>query len=281
MSRMQIISLQNPRIKAAAELHERKARRDTGHMLIEGYHELQLAWSSAVSLVTLFIVPAMLRDGEEKLLLDIDHRGVEIIEVPRQVLEKMAYRENPDAWLAVARIPKHGLDSLVLPDHPFIIIAENLEKPGNLGAILRSADAVGASAVLVCEGRTDVFNPNVVRASKGALFSMPVVECGNREALTWLHAHGISILAATPEGADRHWDADLTGAVAVAVGAEKEGLSEFWLSRADSRVVIPMQGRVNSLNVAQAATILGYEAWRQRQEAGVSQGAKRSVHAKV
>jgi TrmH family RNA methyltransferase len=231
---------------------------------------LQLAWQAGLTLSHLFICPPMIREGEEDLLCDMEAKGVDIVEVSRPVLEKMTYRENPDAWLAVARMPKRTLDSLNLGANPLVIIAENLEKPGNLGAILRSADAVGASAVLVCEGRTDVFNPNVVRASKGALFSMPVVECGNREAWTWLHAHGIKVLAATPEGASRHWETDLCGAVAVAVGAEKEGLSEFWLSRADARVVIPMQGRVNSLNVAQAATILAYEAWRQRQGAGCS-----------
>ncbi len=280
MSRMQISSLQNPRVKSAVDLHERKARRDSGQMLIEGFHELHLAWRSGVSLLTLFIVPAMIRDGEDSLLQDIEHKGVEVIEVTRMVLEKMTYRENPDAWLAVARIPKHSIDTLNLPENPFIIIAENLEKPGNLGAILRSADAAGASAVLVCEGRTDVFNPNVVRASKGALFSLPVVECGNRDALTWLHAHGIAIVAASTEGASQHWDVDMTGPVAVALGAEKEGLSEFWLSRADARAVIPMRGQVNSLNVAQAATIFAYEAWRQRQGKPV-QGAKRSVQAKV
>jgi TrmH family RNA methyltransferase len=264
MARMQITSLQNPRVKAAAELHERKSRRDTGLMLIEGYHELELAWRAAVDLVTLFIVPAMLREGEEKLLANIESSGAEVVEVSRQVLEKMTYREHPDAWLAIARSPRRSLDSLELGSKPLVIIAENLEKPGNLGAILRSADAVGASAVLVCEGRTDVFNPNVVRASKGALFSMPVVECHNREALEWLKTHGVAVLAATPEGSIPHWDLDLSGAVAVAVGAEKEGLSEFWLSRSDGRVAIPMEGRVNSLNVAQAATILAYEARRQR-----------------
>ena len=259
-----INSLQNPRVKFCVRLHDRRERRETGQMLVEGFHELSLAWQAGVRLQTLFFCPPLLRDGEAPLRAAIEAAGVESIEVSPEVLQKMTYREHPDAWLGVAHIPVTSLTTLDPGPLPLIILTENLEKPGNLGAILRSSDALGATAVLVCAGRTDVHNPNVVRASKGSLFTVPVVECSNADALAWLNLHRIPVLAATPEGTCRFWDADLRSGVAIALGAEKEGLSLFWMDAASLKVRIPLQGRVNSLNVAQAATLIGYEALRQR-----------------
>lgn len=269
--RPRITSAQNPRIKAALKLRERRDRRESGLMLVEGFHELSLAFDSGrLQIQTLFLCPELVRWGEEVLAERIAALDIEIIEVDAPVIEKLGYRENPDAWLAVARVPGFSLEDLdrsraAAPvGSDLFIVAENLEKPGNLGAILRSADAVGVSGILVCSGRTDVFNPNVVRASKGSLFTVPVVECTNHAAWEWLERKRIPVLAATPEGSASHWDADLKSPVAIAVGAEKEGLSAFWMERASLKVRIPMRGNVNSLNVAQATTLLLYEALRQR-----------------
>jgi len=147
-------------------------------------------------------------------------------------------------------------------------VAESVEKPGNLGAILRSADAAGADAVIVCDSATDLYNPNVVRASKGVLFQLPVVAASTAETFAWLAERGIRIVAATPAAKDSFWQTNLSGGVAIAVGTEKEGLSQMWLERAEVKVAIPMCGRANSLNVAQAATLLLYEALRQRMSRG-------------
>jgi TrmH family RNA methyltransferase len=147
---------------------------------------------------------------------------------------------------------------------PLILVAESVEKPGNLGAILRSADAAGVDALLVCDPRVDPWNPNVVRASRGAVFSVPVVECDNASALEWLKARGIRTVGATPSAQRRYVDVNLREAVAIVVGTEDEGLSEFWMSNVDLSVRIPMQGRVNSLNVSVSAALLLYEAVRQR-----------------
>ena len=261
---LRISSLQNPRIKATVRLRDRRGREESGLMLVEGYHELSLAFECGLRPRELYLCPEMVREGE-KLREDLEKEGAEIIEVTPAVMKKLAYRENPDGWVAVASTPRRTLQDLPLGSSPLLIIAEAVEKPGNLGAILRSADAAGADAVIVCDRATDAFNPNVVRASKGTIFQVPVVEAGSGETIDWLREKGIRLLAATPSAERPHWSADLTGGIAIAVGTEKEGLSRFFLDRADQSVIIPMRGRVNSLNVAQALTVLVYEALRQRQ----------------
>ncbi len=265
---LNISSLQNPRIKAAIRLRERRGRQNSGRMLVEGFDELSLAWECGLRPLELFICPELVRVEQAPLRLEMEQVGTEVIEVSRAVMAKLAYRENPDGWVAVAEIPARRLGDLRLGPSPLLVIAEALEKPGNLGAILRSADAAGADAVIVCDRTTDAYNPNVVRSSKGTVFQVPVVETGSAEAIAWLKEHGIRIVAATPAGEKAHWEADLRGGVAIAVGTEKEGLSALMLQEADLCVAIPMRGRVNSLNVAQALTVLVYEAQRQRQGSG-------------
>lgn len=259
-----ISSLQNPKVKAAVRLRERKGREETGLMLVEGYHELSLARACGLSPGELFFCPELVRPDELPLREALEGAGTEVLEVTSSVMRKLAYREHPDAWLAVAPMPRRQLADLVLPPAPLLVVAEAVEKPGNLGAILRSADAAGVDAVIVCDRRTDVFNPNVVRASKGTVFQVPVVEADSQATLAWLRERAIRIVAATPAAATAHWDADLGGGVAIAVGTEKEGLSAAWMQQADVAVAIPMRGRANSLNVAQALTLLVFEAVRQR-----------------
>jgi RNA methyltransferase, TrmH family len=255
---MDITSLQNPRVKYIVKLRDDKRQRKAdGLMLVEGANEIRLALSAGYQPQTVFSAPE-LAAGQ------IDIPDAETFTVSRAVFEKISYRENPDGWLAVFPIPSTSLEDLTSSDTPLVIIAESIEKPGNLGAILRTADAGGVDAVLVCDPRVDVWNPNVVRASRGALFSVPTVECENASALEWLKTRKIRVLAATPSADVIYSDVNLREPAAVAVGTEDEGLTEFWMSNADVRVRIPMQGQVNSLNVSVSTALIIYEAVRQR-----------------
>jgi len=226
-------------------------------MLVEGYDEIQLAVSAGHHPHTLLTAP-------EIALRQIDPFAAENLTVSRAVFEKMSYRDNPDGWLAIFPIPNTTLSDLKLSGVPLVIIAESVEKPGNLGAILRTADAVNVDALLVCDPRVDVWNPNVVRASRGTVFSIPVVECDNASALEWLKSRKMRVLAATPSANVTYSDVDLGQAVAVAVGTEDKGLTDFWMSNADVKVKIPMMGKVNSLNVSVSTALIVYEAVRQR-----------------
>jgi TrmH family RNA methyltransferase len=191
--------------------------------------------------------------------------GAELVEVSQPVFARMAYRENPDGWLAVLPAVRRGLDNFPPAAGPALfVVAEAIEKPGNLGALLRSADAAGVTGVIVCDPATDIYNPNVVRSSRGTLFTVPVAEGTAPETLAWLRARRISVVATSPQARLAYTDADLRGPVAIVVGAEDAGLSAAWLGQADLSLLIPMLGQVNSLNVATAATLLLYEARRQR-----------------
>lgn len=255
---MDITSLQNPRVKHIVKLRDdKRQRREDGLMLVEGYDEIQLALSAGHKPQTLLSAP-------ELTSRQMDEIKVESMTVSRAVFEKMSYRENPDGWLAIFPIPQTSLGDLTLSESPLVVVAESIEKPGNLGAILRTADAAHADALLICNPRVDVWNPNVVRASRGTLFSVPVVECDNASALGWLKARMIRILAATPSAETIYSEVNLREAIAIAVGTEDQGLTDFWMSNADVRVKIPMRGKVNSLNVSVSTALILYEAVRQR-----------------
>jgi len=255
---MDITSLQNPRIKQVVKLRERRTRDHEGLMLVEGIYEIETARQSGWQPRTIYVAPEL---SGKKLVRDAK---VELVTVTKSVFEKMSYRENPDGWLAVFPIPERTLSSLSLSKQPFIIAAESIGKPGNLGAILRTADAAGVDALLLCDPLTDLYNPNVVRASRGTVFTVPAVQTTSAQALSWLHERGIKILAATP-GADSPYDAfDMRQPIAIAVGTEDQGLSDFWLNNADANVRIPMVGVVNSLNVSISTAVIAYEVVRQR-----------------
>jgi TrmH family RNA methyltransferase len=227
-------------------------------MLVEGFDEIQLALSAGHKPQTLLSSPEL---ASRQLTLS----NTEILTVSRPVFEKMSYRDNPDGWLAVFPTPQTTLDSVsLLTKNPLIIVAESVEKPGNLGAILRTADAAHVDALLVCDPRVDVWNPNVVRASRGAIFSVSVIECDNASALDWLRAHKIKILAATPSADVVYSDVNLRESIAIAVGTEDEGLTDFWMDNADMKALIPMMGKINSLNVSVSTALIVYEAVRQR-----------------
>jgi len=258
---MDITSLQNPRIKHIVKLRDDKRQRKLdGLMLVEGWDEIQLALSAGHQPQTILSAPEL----TSRQMDAARAVNAESITVNRLVFEKMSYRENPDGWLAVFPIPLTSLDDLNPSVSPLLVVAESVEKPGNLGAILRTADAAGVDALLVCDPRVDIWNPNVVRASRGAVFSVDVVECDNTSALTWLKAHNIRILAAMPSADVEYSQVDLRDPVAIAVGTEDEGLTDFWISNADMKVRIPMLGKVNSLNVSVSTALIIYEAVRQR-----------------
>jgi RNA methyltransferase, TrmH family len=262
---MMITSMQNPKIKNAVQLRDRKERNTTGLFLIEGYRELKRAADGEVMLKTLFICPPLFLGTNENALIDqILNRGAEVILCNEQAFQKLSYRDRPDGLVAIAVQMHHSLKDLTHKKEPFLIIAEAIEKPGNLGTILRSADAAGVDGVIVCDRCTDIYNPNVVRASVGTLFTIPVIEATSEETLNYLRERKIKIVAATPSAQQAYTAADLTGSIAIAVGTEQLGLSETWMQAADLKVRIPMHGAADSLNVATATTLLLYEAVRQK-----------------
>lgn len=266
MADLLITSTANPRLKALTRLRRRRVRDEAGVTLTEGYEELRLALAAGVRPRTVFHCRDLMLDPDRQLrLIDaVRADGVETIELSRTAFEKVAYREGPDGFLAVLPAIGTPLGELDVPTDAFVLIAEGIEKPGNLGAMLRSAEAAGVHAVIAVDPGTDWGNPNVIRGSKGAVHALPVATATLAETLAWLAARGIRLVATTPDTEALHSDTDLTGAVAIAVGTEKYGLSDAALTAATERVRIPMAGKVNSLNAAVAAAIVLFEAVRQR-----------------
>ncbi len=188
-----------------------------------------------------------------------------VFEVSKEVYSKISYREGTEGVIAEVRVPERKLEGLVLPEHPLVMVLERVEKPGNLGAVLRSADAAGADAVLVCDPLTDLWNPNLIRASVGAVFTVPCVACSSQEAIAWLKAQGIRILTAQLQDSSLYYDCDMTVGTALVMGTEATGLTDQWRQAADAHIRIPMLGSLDSLNVSVSAAILLFEAVRQRQ----------------
>jgi TrmH family RNA methyltransferase len=260
-----ITSLTNPRVKDVIRLRQRSHRDEQNLMLIEGYREIRRAIDNRHNPVEVFFCPDLFQGKNEPALTDACRAvGAAVTECSPSVFTKMAYRERPEGLLAVAPQVRRRIEDLQLPANPLLVVAEAIEKPGNLGTILRSADAAGVHAVLVCDRCTDLNNPNVVRASIGALFSLPVVEAPTATTVPWLQERGIRILSASPHADKLYTDEDMTAGTAIVLGTEQYGLSEDWMNAADRQVRIPMLGQSDSLNVAAAATILLFEAVRQR-----------------
>lgn len=259
-----ITSPANPRVKALAAMRRRRHRDEAELTVVEGREEITLALEAGVVPREFWHSPDLGRDLPDVLLDRLAGAGVDLVRTSRAVFDKLAYRESPDGWLAVVPAPGRALAELELTDRPLVVVCEAVEKPGNLGALLRTADAAGVDAVVSADPRSDWSNPNVVRASKGTVFSVPIAAAPNAEVLAWLRAHGIAVVVGTPEARELYTDADLTGPVAIVVGTENEGVSPAWHEVADLEVRIPMHGRADSLNVATSAALLVYEAVRQR-----------------
>lgn len=276
MKDMVITSVQNPRVKAVVALQQKSAeRRRTGLFVVEGRREVEHCVEMGLEVMELFVCEEMggwscdpvaanrtegMKEGKEADGM----KAAKVTEVTRSVYEKMAYRGGTEGVMAVVKSQERGLEELDLSEDPLIVVVERVEKPGNLGAILRSADAAGADAVVVCDPLTDLWNPNLIRSSIGAVFTVPCVACGSEECIEFLKAHGIQILTAQLQDSELYYDTDMRRGTAIVMGTEATGLTDVWRLAADAHIRIPMLGRLDSLNVSVSAAILLYEAVRQR-----------------
>lgn len=263
---LHITSGHNGRVKEILALRERRGRDEMALFLIEGYREIKRAVDAGRRIDTFFYCEEFfLGDNEWELL---HAAGGEPISCSKSVFEKISYRDRPDGLLAVApqmHLGRSDLEQLLQHRRtPLLLALERIEKPGNLGTMLRSADAAGVDAVLVLDSTTDIHNPNVVRASVGTLFTQPVIEMTSLEALSLFRNAQIQSVAATPHATLEFTSAPLAGPLAIVVGAEQYGLSSLWMEQADLQIRIPMRGKADSLNVSSAATLVLYEAVRQR-----------------
>lgn len=265
---VELSSTQNPKIKQLIKLRQKRSRDQMGLYLIEGYRELLRAHEGGHTVESLYICPELfLGSNEEKLIELYRLSGAEVYLCSKKVFEHISYRDRPDGLLGLSK-----KQSLSLKDFepksktPLFVLAVGIEKPGNLGTILRSADAVGADAVFVVDHVTDIYNPNVVRASVGALFTQPVLQVKSEEIFNWLEERGVQTVASSPDAQIKYTDLDYRAASALLVGCEQYGLDDFWLEKASSSVSIPMMGKADSLNAATSTTVLLYEVLRQRQQ---------------
>lgn len=261
----EITSLQNERIKEAAKLRERRERRKQRRILIDGAREIRRAIEASVELVEVFVCESLCRTSGCRQLLDrLESLPARQSRVTPAVFEKIAYGDRAEGVVAVAKTPERTLNDLKLPDNPLVAVLERVEKPGNIGAVLRSADAAGVSALIVADGGTDLFNPNTIRASLGAVFSMPVCAAPAAEVRDWLVDHKVAIFAARIDAEEGYTSVDLARPAAIVLGSEAEGLSATWRGPGVTAICLPMRGRVDSLNVSAAAAVLFYESLRQR-----------------
>jgi TrmH family RNA methyltransferase len=256
-----ITSLSNPTVKNLVKLRQHRERAKQGMLLIDGARALLMALRNDFSVSAVYFSQAV-ADKQADLLRNVQDAGGHLQPVTPMVFRKIGYGEHPDGLLGVASCPYVALADLPITSKPLYLVAEGLEKPGNLGAMMRSADAAGATALVLCDGRTDLWNPNVIRASQGACFSVPVAVATTKDVLLWLRRGAVQIIAATPLVPRSYCEIDLRLPSALVLGAEHDGLTSAW--RGETRVCIPMAGQLDSLNVAQTASILLFEAVRQR-----------------
>lgn len=257
-----ITSTQNPKIKFLQVLQQKSSeRRKAGLFVVEGRRELMHCIAQGFQVDTVFWCPAVEVGTEPMPAIP---QGVRLFEVSKEVYEKVAYRGSTEGIVAEVMVKPLSLSSLELPENPLVVVVEKVEKPGNLGAILRSADAAGVDAVIVCDPLTDLYNPNLIRSSVGGIFSVPCVACNSTECIEFLKQRGIQILTAQLQDSHLYYDTDMRQATAIVMGTEATGLTDQWRLAADTHIRIPMLGRIDSLNVSVSAAILMYEAVRQR-----------------
>src|SRR5690606_3391937 len=257
-----IESVQNPFIKSLVQLQEKaKARKQTGTFLIEGQREIELALKGGYEIETILFLPEIFF---EEQLNNLTNKQLNVIEISKDTYQKLAYRDTTEGILAVAKTKSLLLTDLKLTKNPLILIAEGLEKPGNLGAILRTADAANIDAVIIANPRTDLYNPNIVRSSVGCLFTRQIAVGTSEEIIEFLKENDINFYSATLQNSTSYHTQDYTQPTALVVGTEATGLSEIWRKESTSNIIIPMQGEIDSMNVSVAAAILLFEAKRQR-----------------
>lgn len=265
----EISSPSNPHVKELAALRRRRHRQTAGVTLVEGYEELDLALRAGVRPRELYFCPALTGGSDPRdVLARAAERGADLFSLSRQAFDKAAYREGPDGWLAVVPDIETDLSRIEVDDRALFLVCESVEKPGNLGSMLRTADAAGVTAVISANPVTDWGNPNVIRASKGTVFAVPIASADSGQVMRWLAEHAVNVVATTPDTDVLMADVDMTGPTAILVGSEKYGLSDRWLAGSHTKAKIPMFGRVDSLNVAVSAALFTYEAVRQRMATG-------------
>ena len=259
-----ITSAQNPKVKFLLQLQQKSSeRRKAGLFVVEGRRELMHCLEAGYEVDTVFWCPAV--EGETESFPHLP-QGVRLFEVSKDVYEKVAYRGSTEGIVAEVRTRQLSLADLRMKERPLIIVVEGVEKPGNLGAILRSADAAGVDAVIVCDPMTDLYNPNLIRSSVGGFFCVPSVACTSEECIAFLKQRGIQILTAQLQDSRLYYDTDMCRPTAIVMGTEATGLTDQWRQAADAHIRIPMLGRIDSLNVSVSAAVLMYEAVRQRKK---------------
>ena len=255
----QVTSAQNPKFRNLLLLQEKsRARREQGLFVVEGRRELEHALEAGFRARTVFVCPEI---AGESVIPGLTGN---VVEIPEALYRKAAYRESTEGIIAEVECRELHLEDLRLSGHPLVVVLESVEKPGNLGAVLRSADAARADAVIICDPLTDLWNPNLIRASLGGIFTVPTVCATSEETIAWLRARGIRILTAQLQDSSWYYDTDMTGGTALVMGTESTGLTDVWRRAADAHIRIPMLGRLDSLNVSVSAAILLFEAVRQR-----------------
>lgn len=262
----QITSTANPRVREVVLLGEKsRYRRESGLFTVEGRREISACLKGGFVPRTVFYCPQIIPEAEVAGLFG--DASAEFVGISENVYSRMAYRGTTEGLVAVFRSRELGLENISVDaaGAPFVIVLESVEKPGNLGAVLRTADASGAAAVIVCDPLTDLYNPNLIRASIGGIFTVPVAACSSEDAFEWLHSKGFQILTAQLQDSSPYYDIDFRRPTAVVFGTESLGLREFWRERSDRKIMIPMLGKLDSLNVSTSVAILSYEAVRQKQ----------------
>jgi TrmH family RNA methyltransferase len=265
-----ITSPHNPRLKAAIKLRDRRARESTGRFLIDGLREIERAAQSGIIIEEAFVKEDAESPGAAALASHLQESGATVLTTASVPFEKLAFGNRDEGVVAVAQTPRLSLGALKLPPNPLIAVLEGIEKPGNIGAVLRTADAAGVSAVILADCVTDLYNPNAIRASLGAIFTVRACAASAQETLAWLKQHGLAIFAARVDGAADYASASYRGPSAIVLGSEAQGLSEGWNGPDVMPIALPMQGIVDSLNVSATAAVLFYEAARQRQQTAPS-----------
>ncbi len=270
-----ITSAQNPKIKNLLLLQEKsKARKEQGLFVVEGRRELEHCLEAGFKVRTVFVCPEIIDSAEKyfsqgfaqnQFSAESSAVDVVVIEIPEQLYRKVAYRESTEGIIAEVEYKGLKLSDLKLPENPLVMVLESVEKPGNLGAVLRSADAAGVDAVIFCDPLTDLYNPNLIRASIGAVFTVPTVAASSEETIAFLQERGIQILTAQLQDSSLYYDIDMRRGTALVMGTEATGLTDLWRKAASAHIRIPMLGRLDSLNVSVSAAILLFEAVRQRQ----------------
>ena len=259
-----ISSFQNPLIKNMLLLGEKpRARKEQNRIVIEGLREIKLAIISGFNITDLFYNPELVSEGDLKPLMS-QNSHIELIEVSTDVFNRMAYRKDSGGFIALAEPRRLVFSDLHLSRKPLLLVLETVEKPGNLGALLRTADAANLDAVIICDPQTDIYNPNTIRSSIGCIFTMPVVTASSEEAIAWMRINGIKIFGTALTATHYYHETDFNLPAAIIMGSEAKGLSNTWLEGADDMIKIPMMGKIDSMNVSAAAAIVIFEAMRQR-----------------